>query len=138
MVEAAELPFVTSKLHGYVKSDFNPSGGKFLTFAPVACPDKWDEMKASIPEDHLTGPMEEDPDCKIYNARELQAKAASVGEFFREHGFALIDSKTKVKEWNTDYFSVDNDITNFYHKEIEQIVRTQLYPGDLDKNLHHF
>ena len=27
----------------------------------------------------------------------------SKAEFFAEHGFVLLDSKTKVTKWNTDY-----------------------------------
>tara|TARA_B110000285_G_C14787587_1_gene451477 strand:+ start:319 stop:471 length:153 start_codon:yes stop_codon:yes gene_type:complete len=40
----------------------------------------------------------------IEDARELQNNSnMSKAEFFQEHGFVLLDSKTKVTEWNADY-----------------------------------
>ena len=48
----------------------------------------------------------EPQEVKIYDARELQAQAESKAAFFQEHGFVLLDSKTEVTEWNSDYTKV--------------------------------
>jgi len=65
---------------------------------------------------------------KVYNARIEQAKYASTAEFFKEKGFALLKNPTKVKEWNDDANNFDNDLTNIYHKEVDELLRTQLFP----------
>ena len=54
---------------------------------------------------------------KIYNARELQAKYDSPAEFFKTYGFCLMNSPTKVKHWNENYFNPFTDISKYYHKE---------------------
>jgi len=65
---------------------------------------------------------------KVYNARIEQAKYASTAEFFKEKGFALLKNPTKVKEWNDDANNFDNDLTKIYHKEVDELLRTQLFP----------
>jgi hypothetical protein len=76
------------------------------------------------------------PDTQtIHDARALQATYESPGAFFKEFGFCLLQHKTNVKEWNTDYFSTDNDVINTYHGEIDELLRSQVYKNDYDKIL---
>jgi hypothetical protein len=72
----------------------------------------------------------EPQDVKIYNARELQANCESKAEFFKEHGFVLLDSKTEVTEWNTDHVKFDSEITTKYAKEVEMLLRNDLELDD--------
>jgi hypothetical protein len=45
------------------------------------------------------------PPVTIQDARVLQATYSSPAECFKKHGFCLLDSKTKVKEWNADWLN---------------------------------
>jgi len=69
----------------------------------------------------------------IYNARMLQDKNKHTNEskssFFEKHGFVLCEMPTKVKDWNEDYLDADTDISNIYHKEIETLLREELFPS---------
>ena len=42
----------------------------------------------------------------------------------------LLNKKTMVKEWNTDYDKTDSDITTLYHGEVDELIRTILYKDD--------
>ena len=79
------------------------------------------------------------PDTQtIHDARALQATYESPGAFFKEFGFCLLQHKSNVKEWCTDFMSTDNDITKFYHSEIDDLLRNQIYKDDYDKILDLF
>ena len=56
-------------------------------------------------------------------------ESADTSSFFEEHGFALLQAPTKVRNWNQDYGKADTDIKNVYHGEIEALIREQLFPG---------
>lgn len=64
---------------------------------------------------------------KIKNARELQSTMKSEPEFFQKYGFILMKFPSDVLSWNTDPLNEDNDITNFYHAEVEEML-LRLYP----------
>ena len=68
------------------------------------------------------------PTMKIYNARLLQDQCGSPAEFFQQYGFCLLNHKTEVQEWNTDYKNSDNDIVNIYQEEIKALIREQVFP----------
>ena len=62
----------------------------------------------------------------------MQAGCDETAAFFDKHGFALLKAPTQVKDWNQDYSNKNSDITNFYHGEIEDLVRKQLFPAGTD------
>ena len=72
----------------------------------------------------------------MHDARALQATYPSPAAFYKEHGFCLLQHHTEVKEWNTNYMKFDAEVSTIYHKEIENLVKTQLYPADSDKILN--
>ena len=39
---------------------------------------------------------------KVHNARIDQERATSTADFFKEHGFVLLQNYTDVKVWNAD------------------------------------
>ena len=51
---------------------------------------------------------------------------------FKAHGFCLLSHKTNVKNWNTDKANSDNEITNIYKTEIDELLKTGLYGDDSD------
>lgn len=69
-------------------------------------------------------------DFTVHNGRLLQTDDVDKAEFFKEHGFVLLNKKTMVKEWNTDHAKADTDITSHYHGEVDEMIRTQLYKED--------
>jgi len=96
--------FVETKLEGYVKKDFQKEGAIYdvVDFGHEGGIDPAELAKV---DDYKDQPL----DAKIYNARELQAAfQGSKAEFFNEHGFVLLDSETKVTEWNSDYAVFDS------------------------------
>ena len=58
---------------------------------------------------------------EIGDARPLQAEARSEAEFFGDHGFALLQHETAVRDWDADPPTV-------YYPEIDRLVRERLYP----------
>ena len=64
------------------------------------------------------------PNMKVFNARLAQDQADSPAEFFKEKGFALLSHKSQVKEWNADNDNHDNDLTKFYHNEVDELLRS--------------
>ena len=121
--------FVETKLNGYVRPNFQKEGPIFEYFNPDG--EQNPELQAKVDD------FKDDPqDMKIYNARELQAAhQGSKAEFFREHGFVLLDSKTEVTDWSTDYTRTDSEITTKYQAEIENHLRHDL---ELDEQLHSY
>lgn len=69
------------------------------------------------------------PLMKVLNGRVAQARAGSPAEFFKEHGFCLLNHKTEVKDWNDDYLKFVSDITNIYWKETEDLLKEQVFTG---------
>lgn len=66
--------------------------------------------------------------CKIVNARLKQDSYESPAAFFKEHGFCLLNSPTKVKDWNDDYDKKVCDITEIYNPECEAMLRNDVFP----------
>lgn len=64
------------------------------------------------------------PPTRIYDARPLQAEAASEQAFLEEHGFVLLDAPTAVADWGDEAA-----IAATYFPEIEKLIRTRLYPN---------
>lgn len=65
----------------------------------------------------------------MHNARLIQdAWEGDKASFFEKHGFVLCKAPTKVKNWNEDYANDDTDIAKIYHKEIETLIREELFP----------
>jgi activator of HSP90 ATPase len=58
----------------------------------------------------------------------MESEGLSEKEFFEKHGFVLLRHETKVKEWNTDYAKEDSEITTIYHDEVEELIKTKIYP----------
>lgn len=121
--------YIETKLSGYVRPNFQKDGPIIDYFNPNGTPDP--ELAAKC-DDYKDEPQ----DVKIYNARELQAGfQGTKAEFFKEHGFVLLDSKTEVTEWNTDYAKADSEITTKYAAEIETLLRNDL---GLDEQIHTY
>ena len=118
-----DLSFVETTMNGYMKPEI-PYGGKgqetFKIYDSISGKSKvpksiTDTFPADMKDDTY---RIKDQKVKVYNARELQAKYSSIREFFETYGFCLLDSPTKVKNWNENYFNPFTDITKFYHKEM--------------------
>ena len=112
--------FVETKLEGYVRAEFQKEGPIYdiLKSDGTLSPEQEAKM------DDWRGPP---VDAKIYNARELQAAfEGTKAEFFNQHGFVLLDSETKVTEWNTSYTVTDSQITTKYAAEVEAHLRHDL------------
>lgn len=71
----------------------------------------------------------------IHDARALQATYESPAAFFKDFGFCLVQHKTQVKDWNTDYLSTDNEVCNIYQKEVDDLLKNHVYNGQYDKIL---
>ena len=74
--------------------------------------------------------------ARIFNGRDLQATFDSPQAMFEKHGFCLLQHKTAVKEWNSDYAKLDTDVTNIYHDEILNLLENEVFKGqniDCDK-----
>ncbi len=63
----------------------------------------------------------------LFDAREAQVDRDPT-DFFHEKGFVLLPHQSKVKDWNTDYTSFDNDITRIYTRELTPLVNDVLLP----------
>jgi hypothetical protein len=63
------------------------------------------------------------PDVRIEDARALQASMTSERDFLDEHGFVLLTAPSAVSDWS------DPAEVALYTREVEQIIRTRLYPG---------
>jgi hypothetical protein len=63
------------------------------------------------------------PDIRIKDARLLQSDATSEHDFLEEHGFVLLHAPTVVSD-----FSDPGQVAT-YNREVEQLIRTRLYPG---------
>jgi hypothetical protein len=61
------------------------------------------------------------PPVEIGNGRDLQAGASSEAQFFADSGFVLLKHKTSVEDWD--------DVPPLFAEEIEEIIRTRLFPG---------
>ena len=61
------------------------------------------------------------PPVEIGNGRELQAGAPSEAQFFADTGFILLQHSTGVEDWD--------DVPPLFGEEIEEIIRTRLFPG---------
>jgi len=61
------------------------------------------------------------PSFDIGNGRELQAGASSEAQFFADNGFVLLEHATGVDSWD--------DVPPLFAEEIEEIIRTRLFPG---------
>lgn len=59
---------------------------------------------------------------EIFDARPVQARAASEAEFFSERGFALLEHQTTVRDWQ-------RGLASTYLLEIIEVIRTRLFPG---------
>src|SRR3954469_11738715 len=92
-------------LSGFLPSDFAGSQGPPIDFyrAPAA------EYQAKR-------------QIQVGNARELQAKTTSEAQCFAEHGFVLLNHRTRVEDW-------DRDIGRVYLSEIAELIRERLLPG---------
>jgi len=95
------MPTVETTLANYIKPDFKKDGplivysvGDGVHDPKLAAKVTKIDSEAAIPKTKVT----------IHDARELQNNSKmSKAEFFREHGFVLLDSKSKVTKWNSDY-----------------------------------
>ncbi len=72
----------------------------------------------------------------IHDARDLQAQCGGPVACFRKHSFALLRKATKVKEWNDEISVKKSEITEVYHKEVEEMIH-QLYPQDGGPQINH-
>ena len=61
------------------------------------------------------------PPVEIGNGRDLQAGASSEAQFFADTGFVLLKHKASVEDWD--------DVPPLFAEEIEEIIRTRLFPG---------
>ena len=84
----------------------------------VDVPGNVSKVVEPIPESHKAENSRMDPVVKIYDARALQAKYPSATEFYKKYGFCLLQSPTKVKNWNQNHLNPFTDISKIYHKEI--------------------
>lgn len=63
------------------------------------------------------------PEMRIEDARLLQADAISGHDFLEEHGFVLLHAPTSITDFG------DPAQVAIYNREVEQLIRTRLYPG---------
>lgn len=129
-VEPVDIPpvgeHIAAKLIGLVSKDFevgeDTDGWRRLFFGLP-----W-KKPANVPWKHIFSGFTQ-TEIKMHNARILQENSnLTKAEFFEQHGFVLVKAPTKVKIWNEDYESEDNEITNIYHNEIDDILRNEVYP----------
>ena len=123
--------FTTGSLKGYVKRAYKNQNGETLKFYIGGNNGKWsyEEYLKNVPE-YDRGAFDLWPKtCKIMNARLKQDSYESPAAFFKEHGFCLLKSETKVKEWNDDYDIKVNDITEIYNPEVEALLRNEVFPS---------
>ncbi len=117
---------IAAKMNGFVSKDFeageDTDGWRRSFFG-------WPWKKpANVPWNHIFSGFTQ-TEVKMHNARILQENSnLTKAEFFEKHGFVLVRAPTKVTNWNEDYENDDNDITNIYHKEIEDVLRNEVYP----------
>ena len=120
---------VVSQLAGFVNKDFEAdeetNGWRRIFFGAP-----WNKPEG-IPWSHITAGFNA-PKIKVHNARNMQAGCDDTAAFFDKHGFALLKAPTQVKDWNQEESNKTSDITNFYHGEIEDLVRKQLFPAGTD------
>ncbi len=57
----------------------------------------------------------------IIDARPVQARADSETDFFAEHGFALLEHETEIRDWQREQASI-------YLPEIAELIRDRLFP----------
>ena len=121
-------PYVEAVLPGLVKKDWDLKEDKYLNMY-VPSLRNFDRELFNKYKGNYSAFEQKPYKVKIHNARIEQEQAASPADFFKEHGFVLLENNTNVKDWNTDETRKDTDITNIYHAEIEDLIRNQLFPS---------
>ena len=135
------LSFVETTMNGYLKPE-TPYGGKgqenWKVYVNVTGKADDKKIKDQISEDMKDDTYKiKDQKVKVYNARELQAKYNSPYEMFKTYGFCLLNSPTKVKNWNENYFNPFTDINKFYHQETKDNLN-KVFDIDNQKDIEFF
>lgn len=94
----------------------------------------WDSLSAKVAMDknmRVDGMPIGPSHIHVHDARQLQASAPSASEFFHRYGFVLLRHASAVRHWATDPAmpADENEISRIYHREVEDMVQTQLYPN---------
>ena len=95
------MPTVETTLANYINPDFKKDGPRIQYFPSDGVQNPELAAKVSKSDSDATIPSTK---VTINDARQLQKNSKmSNAEFFKEHGFVLLNSKTKVTKWNADY-----------------------------------
>ena len=65
---------------------------------------------------------------KVYDARALQRAAGSARACFERHGFALLEVKSAVRDWDADPDDMESEVNTVYADEIEALLQKRLMP----------
>lgn len=115
---------VTTLLHNFIKNEFRADAstdGYLIQGLHAGVADK-------VPDSHRD--MSESRMVEIINARPLLEQASSKAEFFKEHGFVLLNKPTNCRDWNTDYAKFDSDVSTIYRQEIDDLIRNELFDSE--------
>lgn len=128
---------------GYIRPDYELEKGEKLKIWMPFDEDGAYSLKGlkearNVPKEDWKSAMKVKPEMKILNAREAQEQFKSKADFFKQFGFVCLKAETDVCYWNSDFTNDDNDITKYYHKEIEELISKELYPTKKHGKIHSF
>lgn len=123
MINMEPGEFIVAKMPGYILPSYNKRENyKFKMWMPFKSTGKINynikgffDLKSEDRNRVALGT----PTMKVFNERIAQSQAASAADFFKEKGFVLSKNETQVKNWNADYNNHNNDLTKFYHSEVD-------------------
>ena len=93
-------PFVEVTLPGPIKKDYELTEDKLGVYIPSIT--NFDRELFNKYKGNYQAFDQKPYMVKIHNARIDQKQATSPADFFKEHGFVLLENNTDVKVWNTD------------------------------------